>query len=61
MRSLFAVFLATGFVTSIKLAEDVFSCFLYYPSRFLERSGTHSEGRVSNVSICLERCLEVRL
>ncbi|KAK6040528.1 PAN domain protein [Cooperia oncophora] len=42
----------------VNVYEDVFSCFIYHPSRFLERSGTRSEGQLQNVTMCLERCIE---
>ncbi|KAK6750249.1 hypothetical protein RB195_002316 [Necator americanus] len=58
MRWLHSTYFSIGFVMSVKLPEDVFSCFIYYPSRFLERSGTRSEGRLANVSVCLEHCME---
>ncbi|CAJ0600955.1 unnamed protein product [Cylicocyclus nassatus] len=58
MRLLFFVLIGEGMVIYVQPMEDVFSCFLYYPSRFLERSGAYSEGRLENVSICLQRCLE---
>ncbi|WKY03391.1 hypothetical protein Q1695_004829 [Nippostrongylus brasiliensis] len=38
--------------------DDVFSCFVYHPGRFLERSGTRSEGQLPSVAQCLERCIE---
>nr|CDJ98104.1 unnamed protein product [Haemonchus contortus] len=60
MQSTLAILLFTlKAVNGISFSADVFSCFIYHPSRFLERSGTRSEGRLQNVTTCLERCIEV--
>ncbi|WKY03392.1 hypothetical protein Q1695_004829 [Nippostrongylus brasiliensis] len=55
---LFTLLLVRVAVGQPQVHDDVFSCFVYHPGRFLERSGTRSEGQLPSVAQCLERCIE---
>ncbi|CAJ0920266.1 unnamed protein product, partial [Mesorhabditis belari] len=44
--------------TNCNADPDVFSCFLLYSNRYLQRSGAVFIGNLSSPSECLERCLQ---
>lgn len=58
MRTILVLSLLFRASTSQRVLPDMFACFIYHPSRFLERSGTRSEGQLPSVTACLQRCLD---